>query len=156
MGTWLSGRFSHLIWDTWGSTAAVNVWNTDVLVLWLMRLLGVKLKSWCTVKWKWMPKFHAMNRPAPSMGCVQVEKNSSPLIMQGILWLFLTPILFLVHKYVDLLFITFFLVLEFLGVETLYEPLAFQLFAVSTSLFQCRSFESKRIVTSSLSLSVRK
>ena len=25
MGTWLPGRFSHLLWDTWGSTAAVNV-----------------------------------------------------------------------------------------------------------------------------------
>ena len=31
----------------------------------------------------------------------------------------------------DLLFITSFLVFEFLGVETLYEPLAFQLFAAS-------------------------
>lgn len=103
-----------------------------------------------------MPNFHAINRPAPSMGCVQVEKNSSPLIMQGMLWLFLTPILFLVCKYVDLLFITFFLVLEFLGVETLYEPLIFRLFAASASLFQCRSFENKRIVASSLSLSMRK
>ena len=76
--------------------------------------------------------------------------------MQGILWLFLTPILFLVHKYVDLLFITSFLVFEFLGVETLYEPLVFQLFAASASLFQCRSFENKRIVTSSFSLFMRK
>ena len=58
----------------------------------------------------------------------------------------------------DLLFITSFLVFEFLGVETLYEPLAFQLFAAaaSASLFQCRSFENKRIVTSSFSLFMRK